>query len=190
MGIEKLILIGASTGGPGRIHTILSSLDATFNATIVIAQHMAAPFITGFTAQLQAISPLDVCEVQGACRLENATVYVCRQTSVLVGKGCDIWIEPLAGDDFAFNPQIDPLFVSAASLNSPVRAMGVILTGIGEDGAKGAEALSRRGAACYFENEESAIVYGMPRRAKELVPQGRMGSIDTIAAAINAFGGN
>lgn len=190
MAIERLILIGASTGGPGRIHTILSALDETFDATIIIAQHMAAPFITSFAAQLQTVAALDVREVTAPCRLENRTVYVCHSTSHLVANRPEIWIEPLAGDHFAFNPQIDPLFVSAASLHLPVSMMGVILTGIGDDGAKGAEALSRSGATCYFENEASAIVYGMPKRAKELVPQGRMGSIDSITAAINAFGGD
>lgn len=189
MAISRLILIGASTGGPGRIHTLLSSLDPAFDGAIVIAQHMAAPFITSFTAQLQAICPLNIVEINSAERLDNKTIYICHTTSHFFARYGEIWLEPSGGDDYPFNPEINTLFLSASTLESSIQKMGIILTGIGEDGAKGSQALYEAGGICYFENESSSAVYGMPRKAKELVPQGRMGSIESISAAINAFGG-
>lgn len=189
MAPSSLILIGASTGGPGRIHTLLSSLNPEFEGTIIIAQHMAAPFITSFAAQLQSIAPLRVLEIIEPVRIENATAYVCHTTSRVVERNGELWIEPAPENDYPFNPEINTLFLSVSALHSSIATMGVILTGIGEDGALGAKALYDAGGICYFENDASATVYGMPRRAKELVPQGRSGSIASIAAAIEAFGG-
>lgn len=189
MTISKLVLIGASTGGPGRIYTLLSSLEPEFDGTIIIAQHMAAPFITSFAAQLQTICPLNVIEITSPERLQNKNVYICHTTSHLFARYGDVWIEPSEGIEYPFNPEINALFLSAATLDTSIRKMGIILTGIGEDGARGLQALYQAGGICYFENETSSAVYGMPRRAKELVPMGRSGSIESISAAVNAFGG-
>lgn len=67
--------------------------------------------------------------------------------------------------------------------------MGIILTGIGDDGAKGSLDLYNAGGKCYFENEESATVFGMPRRAKELVPDALTGNMEDLITAIKQFGG-
>lgn len=188
MSINKLLLIGASTGGPGRIHAILSSLDPAFEGSIVIAQHMASPFIPSFIKQLQSNTLLSIHEVGDGIRMENGHIYVCSVTSRLIGKHGGIWIEPTGEDDYPYNPEINTLFHSASYLDSAIRRLGVILTGIGEDGAKGALSLYLSGGECYFENEESATVYGMPRRAKELVEQAKTGSMDDIINAIKNFG--
>lgn len=183
-----MILIGASTGGPGRIHSILGALDCRFEGAIIIAQHMAAPFIPSFIHQLQSNSPLTIHEINNGVKVENGNAYVCAVTSRLVTRYQEIWIEPAPEGNYPYNPEIDTLFHSASSLGTEIRRLGVILTGIGEDGAKGALSLYRSGGKCYFENEESATVYGMPRKAKELVQEAPTGSMETIIEAIKHFG--
>jgi two-component system, chemotaxis family, protein-glutamate methylesterase/glutaminase len=188
MNISKLILIGASTGGPGRIYSILSALDANFSGAIIIAQHMNASFIPSFITQLQTIASLPVSPVEHSLKIENRTIYVCSVSSQLFLKDSDIWIEPMEEKDYPYNPQIDVLFASASQLPVTLKRLGVILTGIGDDGAEGSRELYNSGGDCLFESEASAIVYGMPRRAKELVCNGAVGSIEEIIEQIKVYG--
>jgi two-component system chemotaxis response regulator CheB len=184
-----LIFIGASTGGPGRIHTILSSLRDDFRGTIIIAQHMAKAFIPSFIKQLDRLTSLNIREIGSGVLVEHSTIYVCEVTSRIVSRGADLWLEPVQELEHFYNPEINTLFHSGALLDSSIERIGIILTGIGDDGALGALALSNSGAKCYFESEESATVFGMPRCAKELVQTGCVGSMDDIVKVILHFGG-
>lgn len=187
---SSLILIGASTGGPGRIHAILSSLNSQFQTPIVIAQHMASPFIPSFINQLQSISPLPVDEIGEGILLQNGHVYVCEVTTHFVTKNGNIWLEPSEQRNYSYNPEINILFHSASSLNPGIRRLAIILTGIGDDGAQGSLSLHNAGCECYFESEESSTVFGMPRRSKELVEEAKTGNMEDIIAAIHHFGEN
>lgn len=151
---------------------------------------MASPFIPSFIKQLQSNSFLSIHEVGNGVRVENGHVYVCAVTSRLIDRHGGVWIEPADEDDYPYNPEINTLFHSASHLDSAIKRLGVILTGIGEDGAKGALSLYQSGGKCYFENEESATVYGMPRRAKELVESAKTGSMNDIIETIQHFGGS
>jgi two-component system chemotaxis response regulator CheB len=184
-----LILVGASTGGPGRIHTILSSLSHDFRGTIIIAQHMAEAFIPSFVKQLRGLTSLNIGEVGSGVLVEHSTIYVCEVTSRLVTKEGRLWLEPVSELEHFYNPEINTLFHSGALIDRSIARIGIILTGIGDDGALGALALSNSGAQCYFESEESATVFGMPRCAKELVASGCVGSMDDIVKVIQDFGG-
>lgn len=188
MNLSKLLLIGASTGGPGRIHSILEALPSDFRHTIVIDQHMGAAFIPSFIKQLQAHCIFPIQMVSTDQRLLPKTIYVCQYTSRIIEQNGEYWIKPDQSSLFNFNPEINTLFFSAAPLAAKVGIMGIILTGIGDDGAEGSRELYQAGGACFFENEESAIVYGMPRRAKELVPEAPIGNLDDIVSAIKEFG--
>lgn len=190
MNIASLILIGASTGGPGRIYSILSALDSRFEGTIIIAQHMSASFIPSFIHQLESMVTLPISAVEDTVMIKKGTIYVCSLTTRMVVKNKEIWIEPIKEGGYSYNPQIDVLFASAAELPSSLKRLGVVLTGIGDDGAMGSLALSQSGGDCLFESEESSIVYGMPRRAKELVPSGTVASIDEIVELIKKYGGS
>jgi two-component system chemotaxis response regulator CheB len=189
MNISSLILIGASTGGPGRIYSILSALNTNYQGTIIIAQHMNASFIPSFIHQLQSIVSLPIFSVEHPLKLEKGAIYVCSLTSHLFLKEGEIWLEPMEEGDYPYNPQIDRLFSSAAHLPSTLKRLGVILTGIGDDGAIGSLALYESGGDCLFESEKSSVVYGMPRRAKELVCNGNVGGIDEIVERIKEYGG-
>lgn len=189
MNITALILIGASTGGPGRIYSILSSLERHFGGTVIIAQHMSAPFIPSFVHQMQSITPLPIVAVTSPIKLERGEIYICSITSRLSQKEGEIWLEPMEEGNYPYNPQIDLLFSSASHLSPALKRLGVILTGIGDDGALGSLSLYESGGDCLFESEASSIVYGMPRRAKELVCDGNVGSIDEIIERIKEYGG-
>lgn len=184
-----LIFIGASTGGPSRIHTIVSSLSHDFRGAIIIAQHMGAEFISSFIKQLRKITSLNIEEIKGGVSVAPSTIYVCEVTSRLVTKAGRLWLEPVLGLEHFYSPEINTLFHSASLIDRFIERIGIILTGIGDDGALGSLALSQSGAQCYFESEESATVFGMPRCAKELVPSGQVGSMDDIVKVIQRFGG-
>lgn len=189
MNISSLILIGASTGGPGRIYSILSALDTNFEGTIIIAQHMSSSFVPSFINQLRSITPLQISAVEHPIKIEKGEVYICSFTSQLFLKNGEIWLEPAEEGDYPYNPHIDLLFSSASRLSSTIRRLGIVLTGIGDDGASGSLDLYQSGGDCLFESEASAIVYGMPRRAKELVHHADVGSIDEIIERIKEYGG-
>jgi len=139
---QKLILIGASTGGPGHLKKILKNVKLN-GAIIVIAQHMNKMFINSFAMQIGKECGLDVEILNERKILKENTVYVCE-------------------------PNVDVLFKSGVGICKSANVLAILLTGIGDDGASGLDKLYKAGAKCIAENEESAIVYGMPKRAKEL----------------------
>lgn len=186
--MTKIILIGSSTGGPGHIDRILKGITKEFAGTIIIAQHMSPHFIESFARQIGTVSPLDVHVVRDGMVLEPSCVYVCSGECRIVEENHHVLFRRQEPMDTIYTPDIDTLFLSAAQLPSRLKRFGVILTGIGEDGAKGSLELFNSGGECMFESEESAIVYGMPRRALELVPYARIGTIDEIVDAIGRFG--
>lgn len=185
----RLILIGSSTGGPGHLDRILKGLQQNFEGTIVIAQHMSPHFIDSFARQIGTISPLEVHVVRDGMTLHPSKLYVCSGECRIVENRAHLVFSRQESKVSLYTPDINALFSSAAKLSSVLKRFGVILTGIGEDGAKGASELFRSGGKCMFESEESAIVYGMPRRALELTPEADTGTIEEIASAIQRFGG-
>ena len=188
MKLKNILLIGASTGGPGRLHTILEQLPSDFPPPIIIAQHMGSPFIASFVKQLSSITSLNVLKVSDGMELEPSSVYVCSGECQLREKEGHIYFVHNEHASLPYTPDINTLLLSAAKLSTFIGKMGVILSGIGDDGAKGARELFEAGGICMFESEESATVYGMPRCATELVPQAEIGGMTQIITAIKYFG--
>jgi two-component system chemotaxis response regulator CheB len=188
MKLENILLIGASTGGPGRLHTILEQLPSDFLPAIIIAQHMGSPFIASFVKQLSSVTSLKVLKVCDGMELEFSSVYICSGECQLTEQNGRIYFSHNEGSSLPYTPDINTLLFSAAELSKSIGKMGVILSGIGDDGAKGARVLFEAGGICMFESEESATVYGMPRCAKELVPQADIGGMTQIISAIKCFG--
>lgn len=184
----KLVLIGSSTGGPGHIDRLIRSLGDDFQATIIIAQHMSPHFVESFARQVGTVAPMEVVVANKTVELKPTHIYVCSGECQVHQSGGQLYLEQKDQHDSIYTPDIDTLFLSAAKLSSSIERFGVIITGIGDDGAKGALALHNSGGKCMFESEESAIVYGMPRRAHELVPEAPIGTIDAIIDAIMRFG--
>lgn len=185
--LQNIILIGSSTGGPGHLQKIIAALPCTFNATMVIAQHMGAEYLKSFAASLNKISKLTVTLVEDTNYLENKTIYVCEKNcKFTMANQATLSIQE--NEHSQYNPDISELFSSAVALCGRYKIMAIILTGIGDDGSNGMLDLSGCASSLIVESQESAIVYGMPMRAKELVKNVEVLSLDEIIVAIKKFG--
>ena len=169
--IEKIVLIGSSTGGPGLIEQICSSLPQNYKHPVCIVQHMPEQFTKTFAARLDRSCVLNVHESSSNMELLPGNIYVARggvhmnfakKTS---GK-IVIREDKNKGDNF-FQPSANDMILSALSIFDAKNIIGVILTGIGDDGANGMVELKKAGSYTIGESEESATVYGMPKAAYE-----------------------
>jgi two-component system, chemotaxis family, protein-glutamate methylesterase/glutaminase len=162
------VVIGASTGGPRALSLLIGALPTGFPAAIVIVQHMPAGFTHTLAERMDRESNLHVREARDGDPLEPGTVLVAPgglQARVLrVDDAFRIRIEA-AAPELLHRPSIDVLFTSAAEAIGE-RCIGVILTGMGHDGALGLEAIQRAGGRTIAESEDSALIDGMPRAAR------------------------
>lgn len=184
---NKLVLIGASTGGPGHLRTILSSLQPTLQTPIIIAQHMNAVFISSFVQQFKTELDAPVLNANHALHVNQGGVYICESNCAL---SPNLPLKLRFNDPCEptlYNPSVDHLFLSAVPLCKEMDVMAILLTGIGHDGALGLKALYEAGAKCYGESEQSAIVYGMPKRAKELIPELTMLPLSELHSVLQRF---
>jgi two-component system chemotaxis response regulator CheB len=166
-GAEPLILIGASTGGTEAIRDLLAAMPEDAPA-IVIAQHMPEGFTRSFAARLDALCPLSVKEAGHGERVLRGHAYIAPGHSHLKvlrsGTGYVTRLSRTAPVN-RHRPSVDVLFHSAAVCGGGERIAGVILTGMGKDGAQGLLALRRAGAHTYAQDEGSCVVFGMPKEA-------------------------
>lgn len=164
---RALVVIGASTGGPPALVQLFSRLPSDFAAAIVVAQHMPERFTRTFAERLERLAGVRVVELEGSEPLRAGRAVVCPggRCMDVVSKGSAPWVRTLlpAGDD-RYVPSVDRLMRSAAAVMGP-RTIGVILTGMGDDGTRGAEAIKREGGRVVAESEETAAIYGMPSAA-------------------------
>ncbi len=185
---HKLILIGASTGGPGHIQKIVASLSFDFNASIVIAQHMGDEYLQSFAKLLDEKCRLPVFLVEDGMCIEPSSVYICSKICTLNMHLDEITFSKKRSEKPGFNPDINMLFNSATSFVENIQMLGVILTGIGSDGAEGCFSLVNSGALCIAESQKSAVVFGMPKKAKELSSDVKVKELDEIIKEIKRFG--
>lgn len=185
---HKIILIGASTGGPGHINKILTSLKPEFQATLIIAQHMADEYIPSFTKQLNSICDYQVSSVVSQAIILPSHIYVSSLlTSININSNGLTFLQKKQTKS-GYNPDIDYLYTSSARVAEQVSVLGIILTGIGSDGVNGCKLLSEGGGECIAESKTSAIVDGMPMQARKIVPNIKILSLNEIINKINQFG--
>lgn len=163
-GVTGLVLIGVSTGGPRTLEEILPELPADFPWPVVVAQHMPSSFTGVFAKRMDNVCVLDVVEVSEPIPLEPGHVYL--------GRGdADIVIERRLGrmiansvrsDTSLWHPSADRLVNSAVDILPAASLIGVLLTGMGNDGATAMTTMRRRGAHTIAESESTAVVFGMP----------------------------
>ncbi|MDA1000878.1 MAG: chemotaxis-specific protein-glutamate methyltransferase CheB [bacterium] len=161
-----VVAIGSSTGGTEALRSILSRLPATF-PPIVIVQHMAAHFIGLLANSLDSLSPLSVQEARPGDRLRPGNIYLAPgDLHMTIRKiGGDYEVRLQGGPKvWGCRPSIDLLFESVAQ-SAGKNAVGVILTGMGRDGARGLAQMKSAGAATFAQDEESSVVFGMPKEA-------------------------
>ncbi|SAI60693.1 chemotaxis-specific methylesterase [Bordetella ansorpii] len=164
---EKLVIIGSSTGGTEAIREVLRPLPPDSPA-MLITQHMPAGFTKSFAQRLNAMCAVTVQEAVHGERVLPGHVYLAPggETHMRLGRsGANYVIELFAGDPVnRHRPSVDVLFHSAAE-SAGRNAIGVILTGMGKDGAAGLLAMRRAGAHTIAQDEASCVVFGMPREA-------------------------
>jgi two-component system chemotaxis response regulator CheB len=163
----RLVVIGASTGGPPAIQAIVRELPPAFLAPIIIVQHMPPVFTTHFAERLNSQCPLRVTEAAEGDLLEPGRVLVVpgdvHLTLERTGSSVRAHLIPKEERD-PYIPSIDLTMKAAAELFAG-GVLGVLLTGMGHDGKEGMLAIKRHGGQTIAESEETAAIYGMPREA-------------------------
>ena len=167
--ITKVVLIGSSTGGPGLIEQICSSLPADYKYPVCIVQHMPEQFTKAFAGRLDRASVLPVHESAHNMELLPGNIYVARggvhmNFAKKVSGKIVIREDKNKGENF-FQPSANDMMRGALEVFDAKNLIGVILTGIGDDGADAMVELKSQGAYTLGESEESATVYGMPKEA-------------------------
>ena len=170
--IEKIILIGSSTGGPGLIEQICAALPATFKHPVCVVQHMPEKFTASFATRLDKVSALKVQESDKSQELLPGNIYIAKGGVHLhfakkVSGKIVLREESENPNGCHFQPSVDEMYKSALKLFDGAKIIGVILTGIGDDGAQGLLEIKNAGGFTMGESEESCTVYGMPRVAFE-----------------------
>ncbi len=186
---ERLIAIGASTGGTVALEFILSRLAPTL-PPLVIAQHMPAMFTKQFANRLDDLCEGHVKEGEDKELLVGGTIYIAPGNFHMEvhRRGASLFIRLSSGNKVNFQrPAADILFASVAREAGP-NAIGILLTGMGRDGAEGLLAMKRAGAKTIAQDERSSIVWGMPGAAVEIGAVDQVLPLDQIPAAIHGYG--
>ncbi|MCX7816633.1 MAG: chemotaxis response regulator protein-glutamate methylesterase [Syntrophales bacterium] len=182
---NKVIAIGASTGGTEALKVILSKLPHNVPG-IVIVQHMPATFTAAFAERLNSICNISVKEAKDNDSVLPGTALVApgNYHMLLRRSGARYYVEikdgPLVHHQ---RPAVDVLFKSTAKYAGP-NAVGVILTGMGSDGAEGLKEMKEKGAFTIAQDEETCVVFGMPKEAIKLGCVDKVVPLDRIAAEI------
>lgn len=163
----RLIVMGASTGGPPAIQTILSQLTSDFSIPIVIVQHISSGFISSMSGWLSSTTPFNCKICENGETVKSGTVYLAPDDVHITirnnGTILLVYFDPVNGH----RPSVDALFRSVAD-NFRDEAVGILLTGMGQDGALGLEAMHKAGAYTIAQDEASSIVFSMPKAAIDL----------------------
>ena len=162
-----VVAIGASTGGPAALKMILTGFETPPTCAVLVAQHMPACFTRAFAERLDRLSALEVREAQQGDAVIPGRVLIAPGGRHLSLERCGEMVvvklvEPGPGDRYL--PSADLLFNACAEQFSS-RLLGVVLTGMGNDGAAGIASIRERGGQVFAESEETAVVFGMPREA-------------------------
>ena len=163
--IPEVVVIGVSTGGPDALAKVLVQLPADIGVPIVIVQHMPAEFTGKLATRLDAACALSVREAENGDVLTAGYVYIAPGDFHLMlanNKGVATIELNQNPPENSCRPSVDPLFRSAAELYGD-RCLGIIMTGMGQDGLKGSEALFAAGSPILVQDEASSIVWGMPK---------------------------
>jgi two-component system response regulator WspF len=177
-----IVAIGASTGGPQALAQILSELPEKFPAAVLVAQHVDEQFAPGLASWLQHHSPLPVRIASHGERVSAGGVWLAGSNDHLVYENGVVKYTPHPRET-AYRPSVDALFGSLADAHVALR-IGVLLTGMGRDGAEGLLAMRESGALTIAQDAASSIVYGMPKAAADLKAAAEVLPLGAIGARI------
>jgi two-component system, chemotaxis family, protein-glutamate methylesterase/glutaminase len=188
-GPYDVIVIGSSTGGPRALMEIIAALPGDLSAAVVVAQHMPAGFTHTLADRIDRRSSIRVAEARDGDALEPGRVLIAPGGSQIriARDGVQLRVKVTdATGEYLHRPSVDLLFRSAAEAVG-ARAIGVVLTGMGDDGAAGLRALREAGGRTLAESEETAVIFGMPRAAAPAAE--RVLRLESIGAAVAALCG-
>ncbi len=182
-----LVLIGTSTGGPAALDIVLPQLPPGFPWPVLVAQHMPASFTGLFAKRLDRICELRVVEVDRPMRVQAGMIYIGKgDADIIVSRrssGVNAMPVP-AHRDYPWHPSVERMVMSAMELYEPSRLVGVLMTGMGRDGADAMTQLFKQGGRTIAEAESTAVVWGMPGELVKIGGAGDVRPIEEIAAAL------
>jgi len=182
----KLVVIGASTGGPPALQEVLNSIDSRIPAAFAVAQHMPPGFTKAFAERLNRYCKLEIVEAQTGDLVKPGRVLIAPggRNLTLRWHGNQVVahvIEPEPNQRYI--PSVDILFLSACKIYAG-DLLGVVLTGMGNDGARGSSAISLAGGEIIAESRDTSVVFGMPKEAIRAVPKAAVYPLDEIGEQI------
>lgn len=170
-GNEALTLIGASTGGPAVLEEILSALGEDYPMPVLVCQHMPATVTRHFAERLDQSCSMRVEEVRRQTELEPGTIYLARGDAdmIVLERGGRLLATMVpSSKEHTWHPSVSRLVATAMRTVTADSLIGVLLTGMGDDGASELAELRRQGGYTIAETEDSCVVYGMPRALVDL----------------------
>jgi two-component system chemotaxis response regulator CheB len=185
---SKVVAIGVSTGGPQALQYVFSQLPGDFPGTIVVVQHMPEGFTEMFARRLDEVCALGVKEAQSGDLLLAGRALICRGNRHLKVKRLPLGDVAVLSDDPHVNghrPSVDVLFKSVAEEFGP-KGLAVLMTGMGEDGATGMGLVKAARGMTIAQNEESCVVFGMPKAAIDRGFAVRVVGLDALAKTLQA----
>jgi two-component system chemotaxis response regulator CheB len=181
----RVVVIGASTGGPPALATILADLPRRLPVPVLVVQHMADGFVEGLASWLDGLASVPVVMAEHGTVLRPGTVYVApARMNTVLRPGLRVELCPADPGQFHV-PAVDAAFASAVDICGE-RALGVLLTGMGRDGAAGLLAMRQAGCLTIGQDEPTSVVWGMPAAAQALGAVAVELPLPRIAAAVVA----
>jgi two-component system chemotaxis response regulator CheB len=181
-----MIVIGSSTGGPAALEKIFSSIKAPINIPILITQHMPPVFTEMLARRLSDMTGIPCAEAKNGEVIKPNQMYIAPGDyhMIVVGNKAEYKIQlNQEAQRNSVRPAVDYLFETAADIFDRT-CMGFVLTGMGEDGLIGAQALRRKGAAMMIQDKESCVVFGMPGAIYSSGDYDQIGNLETISTTI------
>jgi two-component system chemotaxis response regulator CheB len=185
---NKVIAMGTSTGGTQALEVVLRELAAPVHG-IVIVQHMPEKFTAAFSQRLNSICELEVLEAKSGDRVlpGRALIAPGGRHMTLSRQGAQYLVDVFDGPPVSrHRPSVDVLFRSVAKF-AGTNALGIIMTGMGDDGARGLKEMRDSGSQTLGQDEASCVVYGMPQAARKLGAVGREVALQAVASEIMKF---
>lgn len=186
-GRPGLVLIGTSTGGPPALDAVLANLPAGFGWPVVVAQHMPASFTGPLARRLNKICALTVSEVSQQTKLEPGNVYIAKgDADIVISSRGGALVALAAPSDQAYrwHPSVDRMVRSAMKHVPASDVVGILMTGMGNDGAAAMADLQAAGGYTIAESEETAVVWGMPGELVRLEGASEIRRVDEIGASL------
>lgn len=180
------VVIGASTGGPRALQTVLTQIEKDIGVPIFVVQHMPRGFTKAFADRLNSICKLRVLEAEDGMKIEKNTIYIAQGGYHMVlnnNKYISLNEDPSI---WGVRPAVDKLFESASEVYGG-NLLSVVLTGMGKDGAKGTEVIKDKGGITISEDESTCTIYGMPRMAYETGKVDMVLELPLISEKINSI---